>query len=249
MTLPEQTKYDDKLVIGTVVIVLFSVVVGFLNFGIVYLFGVPLIGLVVGLIVLWISKSRIIYRLIVTFSILPIVIASFFIWRTMNLARPEIFLLPDGFRGEFVIFFEEKCGVDEMRNGTDRVYEIPASGVLILNADRNRGLLNRRFFFVEEDGRRVEFPEFGRQKFETELEEWDWYGKRSSIEPTLTRQTVGAFWAYGSDTAVISNRSAGYIIADYDTWEALPKNNTGMRRDLANRAKVLMNECRERALN
>ncbi|HMT06900.1 MAG TPA: hypothetical protein PKA82_02770 [Pyrinomonadaceae bacterium] len=241
---------DAGFLIGTIVTVTFAAATGYLNIVVLYLFGVPLLGLVAGLLVLWLSRSRTLYKVLVSLSILPIIIVSFLGWRWINSARPEVFLLPSGFRGEFVIFYEEPCGADEKMEGKNRLYEIPASGVLILNADSNPGLLNRRFYFVEENGRRVEFPEFGRQKFEIEMKEWDLYGNRSSIEPTLTRQTVGAFWAYGSGTAAIPNRSTGYIIANYDDWESMPNTaTTEMRRDLVNRAKELMRTCQERALN
>lgn len=65
----------------------------------------------------------------------------------------EIYVLPDGFKGQMIVFFDQSDGQDiEYKNET-RVYRLPASGLLKTQFPRNGGCMgdNRIQFFYEDN--------------------------------------------------------------------------------------------------
>lgn len=69
----------------------------------------------------------------------------------------EIYLLPDGFRGKMIVFYNQPDG-DEMQyeNGA-RIYNVPSSGYLKTQFPRNGGCMNDdrlNFFYLDSLGTR-----------------------------------------------------------------------------------------------
>ncbi len=72
-------------------------------------------------------------------------------------AEPEIYLIPDGYRGPVVIIFDDPAAPPVAYEGDSRVYEIPRGGVLRTSSDVNEGVwLDIAYFFVEHAGARSE---------------------------------------------------------------------------------------------
>lgn len=83
-----------------------------------------------------------------------------------NGPEPEIYLIPNDFRGRVVILFNQKNGISREYEGRNRVYKIPASGVLktkFLSNTGEFGLDDTNFFF-ESDSSRVSIPMFSLSK-------------------------------------------------------------------------------------
>lgn len=228
-------------IVGLVVTVIFSAVIGVLNVGVLYFFGIPVLFLIAGIIMIWLSRARLAWRIVSTCISIPIICASFAFWLGINRAEPETFLLPDGFRGEFVIFYDEPCGTDPKYIGGRRIYEIPKSGVLITKFSKDRGLLDRKFFFVSNDGSMREIPEFRRQDYETERKEWN-LSHTTPVED-FTKETVGAFPAYGSNLIFVSKNLFGYFVDDYRRFERAEKDHFQERKTFEQRAEDLLKSC------
>lgn len=229
-------------IVGLVITVLFSVIVGLLNVGILFWLGIPALPLITGILMIWFSKTPVIWRIGVTLLSILIISASFMISLQIRKAEPETFLIPDGFRGEFVIFYDEPCGSPPKYVDGRRIYEIPESGVLVTAFDKNKGYLDRKFFFVTNEGTMREFPEFHRQNYETERKEWHLY-QRTPAED-FTRETVGAFSSYGSTLVFESRNLFGYIVADYRRFEEPEKDRFEQRKQFEQNAKRLLKLCR-----
>ena len=212
-----------------------SFVVGFLNFGILYLFGVPIIGLFLGMVFLWVSRENIKDKLILIFAPIPIILASFFLfYLLLPKAEPETFLIPHNFRGYIVVVFNENCGQSLAYENGGRIYDFSKNNIVITNAKETLGVIDRKFILVDENGIRTELPEFHRDNFEEEQKDWHWL-----FSPTkLTRNLVGVFWAY--------NNNRSFIISDYDSLERQDKEIREKAAKLfQNRLESTLKECRQ----
>lgn len=170
------------------------------------------------------------------------VLFVFFANYQFNKAQPETFLIPNDFRGEIVVFYDENCGQPDVEENGRRIYQISKYGVLITRFTENNGFLDRKFYLVDGDGNKTEIPEFQRQNFETEKKEWRLF-QRSQVEG-FTKETVGAFWAYGADTYRLSRNSLGYIVSDYHYFERDEKERSFDRKEFTRKADQLLKECR-----
>lgn len=75
----------------------------------------------------------------------------------------EIYLLPPGFRGELIVYFDQDDGQPEIYEDSARVYRIPRSGYLKTRFQKNGGCMtdNRiRFFYEDSSGNREELDYF-----------------------------------------------------------------------------------------
>lgn len=69
----------------------------------------------------------------------------------------EIYLLPDGFRGKMIVFFDQPDGKEIQYEDGVRLYPIPTSGFLKSQFPRNGGCMNDdriNFFYVDSLGTR-----------------------------------------------------------------------------------------------
>ena len=179
----------------------FSLFSGHLNIGLFFLFGIPLLPIFVGLLLVLISSRPWTHRLVATFLIFPSFVAGFALFYvTLPRAEPETFLIPADFRGTFFVDFVEACSAEPIiyENGR-RVYRIPKNGVLIHQGKRTEGLIDRRFFLVADNGKLTELPEFSYHNYKDEKNSWPrrWFGDE------ITEDSTGVFWAYFSKEAFI----------------------------------------------
>jgi hypothetical protein len=242
MKLPEAKR--RAFVIGVVLTMVFSILIGVLGVGVLYVWGIPVLGLFAGLILIWLSGASIRTKVILSLVPWPIIVGVFVFFIFINAAEAETFLIPGDYRGEIVVFYDEPCGQPpEFRDGR-RLYRLSADGVLITQHSKNRGYFNRRFFSADGDIGLREIPQFGRQNFETEKEEWGKYTLRATKEE-LTKETVGVFWAYGSETYFASKNSITYIVSDYKTFEQNDQKSKRLERmRFTEKAVDLLRNCR-----
>lgn len=83
-----------------------------------------------------------------------------------NGPEPEIYLIPNDFRGRVVILINQKNGISREYEGSSRVYKIPASGVLKTKFSSNTGSfdLDKMKFYYADSVSREEIPIFKVQK-------------------------------------------------------------------------------------
>ena len=66
----------------------------------------------------------------------------------------EIYLIPKGYTGDVIIFFDQPDGVTpEMENGS-YVYKIPADGILKVKTQGGVGIFTKSFYYVDENNQR-----------------------------------------------------------------------------------------------
>lgn len=229
--------------IGVGVLVFTSVVIGVLHIGVLYLFGIPFLGLLVGFALIWLSDAKRTVKILLTFSPIPIIVAAFLLAFQINKAEPETFIVPIDFRGEFVVFLDEPCGRDTVYDNGRRVYEIPGDGVLITKAETNSGYLDQKFYFTDQNGLRVKLPIFNGQNFDTEQKEWS--SSPSFTNAELTKDTVGVFWSFGSETYNISQDSIAWIISNYQRFEVPDKERSIIGEQFAKNAETILKRCRQ----
>jgi len=69
----------------------------------------------------------------------------------------EIYLMPEGFRGKVIVFFDQQDGQEKQFEGDARLYHIPPSGYLKSQFPKNEGCMgdNRiQFFYENSNGNR-----------------------------------------------------------------------------------------------
>lgn len=227
---------------GVIFIVFCSIVTGILNIGVLYLCGIPLLGLILGIVFVWVGKVNVNLKIAATLLPLPIIILSFLLIFQITKAEPETFLIPKDLRGEIVVFYAESCGQPPLYENGRRIYKIPESGVLITRFKKNSGHLDQKFYLVDESKNKTEIPQFHWQDFETEQRNWKHFNSTPATE--LTKDSVGAFWAYGAETYGISKNSLSYIIATFGYYEKDSKIRWLERKNFTKKANALYQECR-----
>jgi hypothetical protein len=172
------------------------------------------LGLLIGIILVWLAKINIKKKILLTLVPLPIILAGFlFFYFLLPKAEPEMFLIPQNLRGEIVVIFDENCGQHlDYENGR-RIYRFPDSGVLITKSKKTMGVIDRKFYLVDENGNRIKLPEFHWNNFEEEQKDWHWLFSSTK----LSKDSLGVFWAYRNEL--------GFVISNYKSVETTTKEN------------------------
>jgi hypothetical protein len=95
-----------------------------------YFYYLPLIILILGVFLVWFSNFKLTYKLI--WTITPICFyATFTYFSTVyNTLTPEIFLIPNHYRGKINILYKENCGEFLKEINNILIYKIPNDGIL-----------------------------------------------------------------------------------------------------------------------
>jgi hypothetical protein len=151
-----------------------------------YFYYLPLIILVIGIMLIWITKSKIITK--ITFTITPILFYSIFtyLWTLSNTLPPEIFLIPQGYRGKINILYKSNCGESLTEIDNKLTYKIPSDGILILKNEQEFGFINQEYFYVDKSGKKTKIPKMDVRDFNEE-----WTLEKNLNEPS--RNQLGVF--------------------------------------------------------
>ncbi len=95
---------------GAILVVFFSAVTGFTHVGVLYLFGIPIVGLLIGIILVWVGKANLYTKIIASLVPIPLIIAMFFLSFYLNKADAETFLIPYKYRGQIVVYTTRFAG-------------------------------------------------------------------------------------------------------------------------------------------
>lgn len=232
-------KHSGIYKLGVAFIAFWSFVIGALHFGVLYLFGIPIIGLLLGVFFVWISKESIKHKLISTFISIPIILGTFFIVFQLNKAEPETFLIPQNFRGKIIIFYEEPCGQKSVYENGRRIFQFPESGVLITNYKRTKGILNQNFYFVAENGEKTKIPQ-------KDVREFNFKGRLSNIEKEPSREEVGVFYSYaGILPSKTISKYHSYVISAYKDLDKDEKESWLELKRFSDQSENLLIKCRE----
>lgn len=227
---------------GVLISFVFSAFIGAIHVGVLYLFGLPFLGLLLGIFLIWRGSASRKTKAVVSFLCLPIFCLSLFLSFYLNMGESETFLVPQNYRGPISVFLDEDCGVEPSWEASRRVYSISSTGVLITKFRKNEGYLDQKFFLVDDDGNRKEIPKFYWQKFETESEYW--VQTRGSNTGSLTKDTVGIFHWYGAETYYASNKSINLLVDDYKVFDVDEKTSWLGRQEWVKSAVEQLKQCR-----
>lgn len=222
-----------QFAIGLAVIVESSMAIGYMNLAVLYLLGTPFLVLLAGLVLVWFSRVDLKLKFLCSCLPIPLFIFGFFIfYQMLPKAEPETFLVPAQFRGQFEVVFGEKCGEAATHENGRRIYQIPVSGVLIVNGPQTFGVVDRRVILVDDQGNKTVIPEFHWSDIERERLDWRWYFSRDR----LTEETVGVFWAY--------RNCCSFIISSYGDFAQVDPRSGSNGNRFETRRNEILRQCR-----
>ena len=169
-----------------------------------FFYYLPLIIFCFGVIILWFSKGKILNKIIWTLSPFLFFFSFNFLWKISNTCEPETFLIPNNYKGEVRIIFNQKCGEKIEYEGKNRVYHIPNDGILLTQFEDEQGFINQNFFIVE-NGKRKEVQQLMVQDFNEE-----WTLEKNPNEPP--RNKIAIFHA----GRTYSDGSSSFYICTYN---------------------------------
>jgi hypothetical protein len=69
--------------------------------------------------------------------------------------EPEDYLIPKGFTGRVNVIFNQKDGASPKYENGRRIYEIPATGVLLTQFKDEYGLVDHQYYYVDSSGKKM----------------------------------------------------------------------------------------------
>ncbi|MFS4469710.1 DUF6843 domain-containing protein [Maribacter sp. 2210JD10-5] len=115
-------------------------------------------------------------------GILSILIFSNCVMKT----EPETYLIPSDFRGRVNIIYDQKCGMETEFENDRRVYRIPDDGILLTKFKTPSGLIDHKYFLVDNNGNRTELTKMDVRDYNEE-----YTNTKNPNEPP--RDTLGIF--------------------------------------------------------
>ncbi len=147
--------------------------------------GLPIF--IIGAILVLISRNKTWNQRLIPVGLCIIGIIAFWpIWRAINTVGPEIFIIPENYRGRVNIIFKKGCGNHLERTKEGMVYQIPDDGILFLDNKLKTGFIDHKYFFVDSNGNRTEIPKMDASDFNEE-----WALEKNPQEPP--RNKLGIF--------------------------------------------------------
>lgn len=220
---------------GVILIAFWSIFIGFFNIAVLYWFGIPILGLFLGIVLVWVAKVNVKSKFFLTIIPIPIILTAFFIfYLLLPRAEPETFLIPQNFRGQFEIIFNEPCGQTIPYEKGRRIYQFPDNGILITNAKQTFGVIDRKFYLINEKVNQTQLSEFHRTNFEKEQNDWHWTFSRTKLSKNL----VGVINHPSNINYLI------FTVSDYESLETESKEiRDEKQKSFQNMVNALLKEC------
>jgi hypothetical protein len=74
--------------------------------------------------------------------------------------EPETFLIPTNFEGSFKVIYGEECGIMPPIENGRRILRIPANGILIVQPEFESGIIDHKYYFIDNDGKRTKIEQY-----------------------------------------------------------------------------------------
>lgn len=130
-------------------------------------------------------------------------------------AEPEIYLVQSNFAGKANILFNKKEGAPEKFEDNRRVYDIPSDGILLTQFKSNDGVIDRKYYSVDSNGKRIQLKAF---KYEHE--------KDGSIKWIISDSSeIGVFFdgtsgQYGNNGDSKASQYQEFIVTSYNKLDS-----------------------------
>ncbi len=82
---------------------------------------------------------------------------------------PETFLIPEGYKGNIYVIYNQNNGQKEEYENGRRIYRIPNTGVLFTRFKNEEGIINQEYFYLNTKGKRIKIGILDTRNFN---EEW-----------------------------------------------------------------------------
>jgi len=97
---------------------------------------------------------RLTYKILI--GLLVLFVAFIYIVLNYPKSEPATFLIPNSYRGEILIIFDQPEGKEEEYEGKSRIYRIPENGVLFTKFQYSAGVIDHEYYFIDNSGEKVE---------------------------------------------------------------------------------------------
>ncbi|MDB9835609.1 hypothetical protein OAC51_01760 [Flavobacteriaceae bacterium] len=74
--------------------------------------------------------------------------------------KPDTFLIPIDFIGDFKVIYNEECGIIPPTENGRRILKIPENGILIVQHEFQSWTIDHEYFFIDENGRRTKIENY-----------------------------------------------------------------------------------------
>jgi hypothetical protein len=200
------------------------------------IFGGPV--LLIGLAILWFSKRKLTTKILWTVLPLvlwyPVIMAFQFI--AIKRTTPEIFFIPENFRGQITLLYNENCGQEIKKVNGQLIYNVPENGVMIIKKQRTTGLINHEYYFVSNPGNKLKKIDLLIQQDFNE----DYTLKINEKEPP--RDEVGVFLVGPGGGSSLKNENYVFHIMHVNSWDSLRVYNDKQHVQLVD---SLLYQCRQ----
>ncbi len=127
------------------------------------IFTVPVF--LVGVGILWFSKTKILNKTL--WTVLPVIFwyPSFYVFMyligTIGTATAQKldFNFPDNFKGKAIVVQQIDCGQEIIKKDRREQLNFPESGILLYKGKIESGYINHQYFYVTNTGDRIKIPE------------------------------------------------------------------------------------------
>jgi hypothetical protein len=183
-------------------------------FGLTFAAFFAIIGLpvfIIGIILILVSKRTWKQKLI-PIGFFVIAIMSFWpIWKAINSVGPEIFLIPENYRGKVNIIYKKGCGIHIQKTKAGLIYNIPEDGILMIDDEQSFGFIDHTYYLVDSNGKRTELPKMDVRDFNEE-----WTLEKNPNEPPRDKLGVFHWGRTGSAGKMID--TSGNLINEKDLY-------------------------------
>ena len=179
-------KFDRNLTfkVGIILVVISTILIAILP-GLIYFYGIPFFVFILGLILVWVGKRKIITKILYTITPILFFFTYQYFWKEYKTIEPETFLIPKNYRGCVRIMFNSKCGEEIQYENKRRLYKIPKDGILLTKFNDEQGYINFEFYLVDENGKRKKIQELDVRDFNEE-----WTTEKNPKEPSRDKLAI-----------------------------------------------------------
>ncbi len=96
---------------------------------------------------------------ILILSIVSIYGLSFFS-SYLSRPEPETFLIPTRYEGSYKVIYGEECGINPPTENGRRILQIPTNGILIIQPEFESGIIDHKYYFIDNDGKRTKIEQY-----------------------------------------------------------------------------------------
>lgn len=204
------------------------------TFVIPYFFLITPVFLLIATVLIWFSDRATSSKILWTVSPIALLGLLIVIYYQSEKMESETYLIPDNFRGYFVIWFEESCGSEAKYENGRRIYKIPEDGILITQFTREPGIIDDEFYLIDTQNNKTPLPKLDGRDF-------NFNGRLTKTDNEPPRDKLAAFH---SNFNTVLGKTRTYTVATYQ--ESIDIFNDKYVDSFRDKAEQKLKECRSK---